>query len=349
MNVTEILHLKEDLEKWMTFTLPHDFDLTRREMIKRSLNAIIFFAFPGVFGCGPRKPFRVAIHPWAGYQFIFLARQEGWLPEKEIELVETSILTESALALSEGRVDAAALTLDDVLNLMDKGVDIKVVLVFDASAGADALLAVPEIRSLTQLKGRRIGVENGALGIVMLSKALEAAGLQRSDVVVVPMEENHANAWNQGRMDALLTYEPYLTMLEKNNGLLRLFDSSMLGNLILDVLAVRTEAAKHHEKSLKKLIAGHFQAFDLWRTNPIDTSYRLTSLLSTTPDSVSQIFRGLNLPDIHYNRKYLSAPANDLVRSALELGEIMYREGLLEFVPNLDRLFLSDYLPRKTS
>jgi NitT/TauT family transport system substrate-binding protein len=331
----------------MTFTLFDDTGWTRREMLKFCLTAVSLYAMPAAVACGPKKPFRVAIHPWAGYQFIFLARQEGLLPEKEIALVETSILSESAQALSEGRVDAATITLDEVLRLMDQGLAIKVALIFDVSAGADALLAVPEIRTPSELKGQRIGVENGTLGIVMLNKSLEAAGLQRSDVIVVPLEENHFNAWNQGHMNAVITYEPYLTLLEKNNGLHRIFDSSKLGNLILDVLAVRTEAVNRYENSLNKLIAGHFQAFDLWRSNPLDTSYRLASLLGTPPDSVSQIFRGLNLPDLHYNRKYLSAPANDLTRSALELGEIMQREGMIEFLPNLDRMFVSDYLPRK--
>lgn len=318
----------------------------RRDFLKLALNTIVLYSMAGFTACGQNKPLRVAIHPWIGYQFIFLAQQKGFLPSKGLELVETTILSDSAKALAEGRVDAAALTLDEVLNLRDQDIAISVVLVFDVSAGADALLTAPDIQTLFALKGKRIGVENSTLGTVMLSKTLEAAGLQRSDVIIVPMEENHFDAWHQGQMDAVLTYEPYMSLLEKNSGLHRIFDSRSLPDLILDVLAVRTEAAKQHEYALQKLIAGHFQALNAWRKNPIDTDYLFASRLGTSPDKVRYLFSELNLPDAEKNRKYLSAPADDMTRSALEIGEIMQQEGLMEHPLNLDRMFLAEYLPR---
>ena len=35
-----------------------------------------------------------------------------------------------------------------------------------------------------------------------------------------------------------------------------------------------------------------------------------------------------------------------MTRSALEIGEIMQQEGLMEHPLNLDRMFLAEYLPR---
>jgi NitT/TauT family transport system substrate-binding protein len=319
---------------------------SRREFLRLGASAIVLSAMAGSTACGPDKPLRIAIHPWVGYQFIFLAQQEGLLPRAGLELLETTNLSESARALAEGRVDGAALTLDEVLGLRDQGIPLSAVLVFNVSAGADALLAGPDIKTPADLKGKRLGVEASSLGAVMLSKVLEAGGLQRSDVVVAPMTENHAEAWNEGKMDALLTYEPFLSSLEKGGALHRVFDSRSMPGVILDVLAVRREAAERHAGVLRAVIAGDFQALKLWRSNPMDTSYYLSERLGVNPDEVGSLYKGLDLPDMLYNRKYLTPPAQELTRSATEIAQIMQREGLLKQPLNLDRLFLADYLPR---
>lgn len=319
---------------------------SRRHFLRVSMSAVVLSVLGSLTACKPDHPLRIALHPWAGYQFIFLAQQEGWLPKEGLELLETTILPESAKALAEGRVDGAALTLDEVLRLRDEGMALSAVLVFDISAGADALLAGPDIQTPADLKGKRLGVEASSLGAVMLSKVLEAGGLQPGDVFVVPMDENHVDAWNEGKMDALLTYEPFLNRLENQGRLRRIFDSRSLPQVILDVLAVRREAAEHHAGVLRAVIAGHFQALKLWHGNPIDTSYRLSALLRVNPEEVGKQYGGLDLPDALYNRKYLTAPAHELTRSATEVALIMQRDGLLKQPLNLDGLFLADYLPR---
>ena len=230
------------------------------------------------------KPLRIAVSPWAGYQFMRVASQEGWLPPDLISLQEMETLGDSAKALREGRVDGAALTLDEVLNILDNtpasapDADLSIVLVFDTSAGGDALLVSSAIQSLEELKGKRIAVESSSLGALMLRTILDAAGLQKKDVNVDPMDYDHIKKWDSDKPDAIITYEPALSLLE-SRGLVRLFDSRKMPYLIQDVLVVRTETLKTHGTAVRALIKGHFRALKLWRINPIDTGYRLSSRL----------------------------------------------------------------------
>jgi len=53
--------------------------------------------------CTPPPPLRLAIHPWPGYAFIFMAREEGWLAPGRVSLHETRTATESLAALAEGQ------------------------------------------------------------------------------------------------------------------------------------------------------------------------------------------------------------------------------------------------------
>jgi NitT/TauT family transport system substrate-binding protein len=294
-------------------------------------------------GC-ERSPLRVALSPWAGYQFMALAEQEGWYAPAQVQLVKTGTLGESAKALAEGRVDVAALTLDEVLTLRANEVPVEVALIINVSAGGDALLARPGLASLADLAGKRIAVEDSSLGAVMLHHVLQAANLTTDDVVIAPMPFDHVAAWAQLAPDAILTYEPALTHLEAQ-GLARLFDSREMPMRILDVLAVRSGTVQRQGGAIRELIAGHFRALDLWHRNPIDTSYRLAHLLGVAVEDVKRIFSGLDLPDLLYNRRYLSPPAIELSRTAREIADIMVEANLLQQVPPLDGLFRSDGLP----
>jgi NitT/TauT family transport system substrate-binding protein len=318
--------------------------LTRRRFLRISAQAIACSAVGGLAACGPSPPLRIASEQWCGYQFMFLAQQEGWLPQSGLELRETGFASDSVAALKQGQVDGAALTLNEVLLLRDQGMPLSVVTVFDFSAGADVVLVKPGISNLSELKGKRIGVEATSLGVVMLSKVLEAAGLRRSDVTVIPMDEDHLAAWNSANMDAVLTYEPALSRLQKQ-GLVNIYDSRKLPLVIVDVLAVRPEAAERHAEALRALIAGHFRALTQWRNNPIDTAYRLSARLGVKADEVKGVFKGLDLPDAAYNRKYLTAPAVELTQAVQAITRILTQEGLLKRPIHLDGLFVADYLP----
>ena len=66
------------------------------------------------------KPLVVASHVWPGYELMFLAQREGWLPQG-ISLMETNSATVSRSVLAAGKADAAALTLDEVLRARAAG------------------------------------------------------------------------------------------------------------------------------------------------------------------------------------------------------------------------------------
>lgn len=318
--------------------------LSRRRVLALGGAAAAWGALGGLAGCGRRPPLNVAVQPFCGYQFLSLANEEGYLRDTGVRLVPVATYADAVKALTSGAADGAPVTLDQALQLHDSGLRMIVPMVFDISAGADVVLARPGIDSLDGLRGRRIGVETTTLGTIMLAKVLEAAGLQRSDVTVVPMSEDHVGAWQGTQLDAVLTYEPSLSDL-RQLGLETLFDSRSLPQTIVDVLVVRPEAANANPRALRALIAAHFKALRLWRSNPIDTAYRLAGFLGVPANRVQGVINGLDLPDVVYNRHYLTPPATELTRSALDLGDILLREGVLKRPPDLAGLFVPDFLP----
>jgi len=316
--------------------------MNRRYLLKAASAISVAAWLGGLEGCGVSGPIKIASHVWPGYEFLFLARDMGWLKPEDAVLLETHNASESLEQLLSGKVQGAALTLDETLRAIQQGLPLCVVLLFDVSSGADALMVKSHIKSLSDLKGARIGVETTAVGALMLNKIMAKADLLPTDFDVVHINsDTHLMNWQNNNLDALITYEPTATKVEQL-GAVRLFDSREIPNTIFDVLAVHREAAEQYSRQLQELIGSHFRAQWAWKTNPIDTAYRLSKRLDAQASDIQMLFRGLELPDLIYNRHMLGGTASELNALSKEVST------LIDMNPGLipADFFKATYLPK---
>lgn len=299
-------------------------------------------------GCdhAPPTPLRVAAHVWPGYESLYLARSLGLYDKAPIRLIETASATSTAEVLRNGLVEAAALTLDEALQLLQDGVEIKVVLVMDVSHGGDKLLARPNIPTLKALRGARVGVESGAVGALMLQAALEHAKLAASDIRIerLSVDEQFA-AWQEKRVDAVVTYDPVARKIQQQGGRL-LFDSRQIAGRILDVLVVRTDALERHESSLKTLIEGHFSALESRVRDPATADAHMARRLRVPAVEVASLFNGIHIPSAAENHEYLDGPSPTLESASEHLAALMLNGGLLRELPTSAGLALPSLLPK---
>lgn len=194
-----------------------------------------------LLGCSPRyqPPLTVGTNTWIGYEPLYLARDLGYYEGANLRLVELASTTQALDALRVGSLDLAGLTLDEALLLAQEGVPIAVIWVLNTSAGADALLAKPGITTLDALRGKRIGVEQTAVGGYMLNAALAQANLQVSDIRVVPLPlDEHWPAWQANAIDAVVTFDPVRQKILNAGGQV-VFSSADIPGQIVDVLVAR--------------------------------------------------------------------------------------------------------------
>jgi len=318
----------------------------RRLFLGSVCGAVLSHALAGCAGWGD-EPVAIAAHVWPGYEPMFLAQREGWLDVRKVRLVESSSATDSLQALMAGRVDGAALTLDEVLKARGRGLPLSVVMVFDISAGADMLVVRPDIRQLSDLKGRTVCFEQGAVGELMLYEILRAAGLKREDVKAITLPIDwHLDAWRGGEVDAVVSYEPVASQLLARGGV-RLFDSRRVPDAIVDVLAIRSDVLdRRHANAIRLLLEGCFRALVHLQHNPQDAAYRMVEHLQMArAGDVLAAFRGLVLPDLANNRRLLAGESPALLANARNLVTLMVGNGLLEREDDLASLIRPDYLP----
>lgn len=281
-------------------------------------------------GCqAPEPPLRVAMIQWVGYQPLYLAQSQGYFGAQPVRLADFNSNVESLRAFRNGDVEVAALTLDEVLLLNADAHDARVVLVMDYSQGADAIVGRPEYSDMVSLKGKRIGVESTAAGAYMLARSLEHAGLTTEDVDIVKIgAENQTQAYRDGSVDALVTYEPTRTQLIKL-GARELFNSTQIPGEIVDVLAVRGSVLEERPEAVTALLSGWFRAVNYAQAQPDDAAQRLAPRLGLSAQEYRDAVAGIRLPTLSENCALLNSPADQLKTTVARLQTLMARMGLL--------------------
>ncbi len=297
-------------------------------------------------GCGRETPVALGVHPWPGYEPLFLAEGFGWLP-RQARLVPGSNAGDSLQRLRDRQIDAACLTLDEVLRARAEGIPLVVGLVFDESVGADVVLARPGIGSIQALRGKRIALEHSAVGNLVLHQLLERMEADRASVRLVDLSpDKHLAAWQAGEIDAAISYAPFSSHLMRA-GAQRLFDSRQFPGLILDVLAVHAAGLARQTQTWRAVLQAYFRALDHLRVNREDGLRRIAALRQLTLAETEQNFAGLNLPDRTANARMLAA-GGDVVRAARLLNDLLLKQGLLSKPDNLQGLLSTDLLPAET-
>ncbi|RLA41544.1 MAG: ABC transporter substrate-binding protein [Gammaproteobacteria bacterium] len=316
--------------------------MNRSLMIKRRQNNSIYLShgLPLVLlicclvaSCTESSPptLRLGTNVWPGYEPLYLARHTGKLDTERVQLVELSSSTQVMQAFRNDLIDAAALTLDEVLQLSDTGEALQVVLIMDTSHGADAIVAQASIDSLGDLKGKKIGVEGNALGAYVISRALDSANLARAAIEIVPLDiDQQEKAFLQRKVAAVVTFEPLLGKLLMAGGHV-IFDSSQIPNEIIDVLVVRTAYLERHPKVVQELINAWFDSISLIGTEPHQTAEILGRRMGLGVEDTLAAYAGLKIPGRAENQGLLKGqPQPELAQTIDKISEVMLKQALIK-------------------
>lgn len=207
-------------------------------------------------------PLKVAVGLWPGSETLTIARERGLLIDDTIRIVEMTWSSAAMRAFGNRVVDAAVLSLDEVLRLRQTGQDVRVVMVMDVSAGADSLMGLGGIRETAGLRGRKVGVELRTAGMYLLARALERAGMALNDVEIIPLNlaETEA-ALLEGEVDAVVTSQPWQSRLLEA-GATNLFDSSMIPQEVCRLLVIRGDVLEPRRQELQRMVDAHFEVLE---------------------------------------------------------------------------------------
>jgi NitT/TauT family transport system substrate-binding protein len=274
-------------------------------------------------------PLRIASSPWPGYEPLYLAQEIGYLPEQDAQLFE---LPSSDITLESFRnhtADIATLTLDETLDLLHSGVELRILMVMDVSNGADAVMAHPKVKRLSDLKGKRIAILNIPLGVYMLSRTLDAAKLSRKDVKTIPSAESkHEEMYRRGAADAFITFEPFKTHLA-DLGAHVLFDSSDIPNEVFDLMVVHEDVFQSRKGDVCNVAKQWRRTLEHMQQSPEKTAASIAKRLGVSPQEYLTMVQGIKTPTNEENLVLIGA-GRAILQPAQRLNEVMLAEGQLK-------------------
>ncbi|HXK20732.1 MAG TPA: ABC transporter substrate-binding protein, partial [Polyangiaceae bacterium] len=97
------------------------------------------------------KPYKVGFNAWIGSIAFFVAQQKGFFKEEGLDVQTKSFSSpgDGLKPLLSNDLDAVLSTADSVLTVVDKAPgQLKIVYLTDTSAGADAILAKKDIKTI---------------------------------------------------------------------------------------------------------------------------------------------------------------------------------------------------------
>ncbi len=243
--------------------------------------------------------FQMGIEPWLGYGGWLVADREGLFANNGIDVKIATFTTDDEInaALVAGKLDGANIATHTALRLKSEGTPITIVTLLDQSNGADAIIAKKSIKSIADLKGKKVAYEQGTTSDLLLNAALAANAMTLADITPVKLPAaDVAAALQSGQVDVGVTYEPYITpFLAKNTDFASLYPASNIPGIVSDVFVVRDEVLKSKPGQIHGLLVSLGEAIDSYNSNPKAAQDIISTGVGAKPGELDLAFKGVKL------------------------------------------------------
>lgn len=310
---------------------------------------LLLMVLPLLYSCSkpPASVLKIGSNVWPGYEFYYMARDQGYLSPEKVRLVEFANATDVSDELLNGNIAGALLTLDEAVRLSVTGLKLKVIQVVDFSRGGDVVLAQSSIDANTNFKNKSIAVEASAVGALMLTAFKEHYKIQDDELTVEYISVDESEKAYERGTDFIISFEPFRTKI-LNMGGKQVFDTSYVPNLIVDVLVVREDAlAKHSQEQFEYVIKAYFKALAEYKGSPMASAKILSKRLQITPQEVIESYEGIAPAELSENHSLLLGEPPGILSSIEDISEILRASNLIDGKVNARSMILADYLPKK--
>lgn len=239
--------------------------------------ALVLSACSGT-GSSSKTPLRFEYTSWWSDVTILVAQEQG-LFEKygvTVEPVYYENFPQVFTDLPENKIDGGLLAIGDAL-VASQNVDLKVVAAYD-DGGNNTVVALPEITSVADLKGKTIGTPLGTSYELFVVHMLESAGLSQDDVQLVNTDPTQvADGLANSQIVAGYVWSP--DMAPGNHVI---FQKSDAPGLFPDVIVFRSEVVKQRPEDIRAFVQAWFEAVE-YRQSHVEETRQIVSKYTGIP------------------------------------------------------------------
>ncbi|AJD51609.1 NitT/TauT family transport system substrate-binding protein [Thalassospira xiamenensis M-5 = DSM 17429] len=273
----------------------------------------------------------IAHSTWVGYGPLYIARDKGFFEEEglDVDLVVMEDVKTRMPALAAGRIDVAVTTIDTVLAFYSPEHPLSYLFALDDSRGGDGIVAGKDIKTIADLKGKSIAFTEGSVSQFFLSVLLKDAGMKLSDVNALNMSAGDAGAaFVAQKVDAAVTWEPWLTRGKDTDHGHVLVDSTKTPGLITDIMVTTNDMLEKNRPAMEGLYRAWSKAI-AWQKDNVEEADEIMAKgvggWLEDPAVFAETRAGIVFYDDAMNKTFMD-PANEggilgTIKNAKALGE----------------------------
>src|ERR1043165_127348 len=151
-------------------------------VLSKVIAILLFVAGIPATGFAQSSPIRIAFNTWIGYSSFYIAEKEGLFAKYSLKVMPSVIdpLAEKNAAMLRGDLEGMGGTIDSSVISATSGLSAAIVMMFDRSNGTDGILVTDNVKTVKDLVGKSIAVEEGFVGQFFLLYVLEKQGFRQN-------------------------------------------------------------------------------------------------------------------------------------------------------------------------
>lgn len=251
---------------------------------------------------------------WIGFAPFYIAEDKGFFKDHgvnvEVQSIESKADSKSALAA--GRIQGVSTTIDTQIVNASSGIDLACVLALDTSSGGDGIIAKKEYHSLEDLKGKKVALDTtGGADFFWFQYLLHQKGMSIKDFDVQNMAAGDAGAaFVAGKVDAAITWQPWLSKASKTDFGHTLMDSKATPGIIVDTFAMRKDFIQAHPDAVKGITAAWYDSIKFLKEHPDEAIDIIAKHLGEKPENVKSELQDVTFYDEAGNKQYFGTKEN---------------------------------------
>lgn len=243
---------------------------------------------------------KIAYSDWPGWIAWEIGVQKGWFKEAGVDVdFQWFDYVPSMDAYVAGKVDAVCMTNGDALVTGATGKPSVGIVLNDFSNGNDMIVAAPGIESLKDLKGKKIGLEEGFVEHLLLLTGLEKNGMKAEDVTIVNTPTNETpQVFSTKAVDAIAAWQPNSGQaLKVLPGSKPIFTSADAPGIIYDLLYVSPESLEKNKDDWAKVVGVWYKIADYINNeeNLDDVLKILSNRVKISPEEYEPFLKGTHI------------------------------------------------------
>jgi ABC-type nitrate/sulfonate/bicarbonate transport system substrate-binding protein len=196
---------------------------------------------------------------------IYIAADQGFFAQQGLNVTvhDTDSGVAALDAVVKGEADIAEAVEYPVVRLALQGQPVVIIATNDQFEN-DYVVARPDrgIRTLADLKGKRVGLARGTIVEFYLARLLELLGIPMDAITIVDVKPDHfVEVMARGEVDAVVAWQPYVAQIEK-----QVEDAVVLpaqsSQAAFGVLASRRQWITDHPDTVERFLKALHQAED---------------------------------------------------------------------------------------